>query len=241
MEHEERRETDALREMYAAVADRYDLLNNILSFNQAHGWRRFAAARTGLGPGGRALDVGCGTGRLTLELARRVGPDGAVVGVDFCPAMLERAREYVRRSPHGGSVRFVTGDADALPFADAGFDCAVMGFALRAVPDPERALAEMVRVVKPGGRVVNLELAKPVVPGFRRVYAAYLARLVPLVGRLGAGRAEPYAYLARSVREFMHQTDIRDLFLRLGLADVRYYELAGGIAAVHVGVRPRPV
>jgi demethylmenaquinone methyltransferase/2-methoxy-6-polyprenyl-1,4-benzoquinol methylase len=212
----------------------------VLSFKQANHWRRFAAESSGLAPGGRGLDVACGTGLLTLELARLAGSSGRVVGVDFCLEMLNRARKNVRRSPFRDIIRFELGNADALPFSDQSFDCVTMGFALRAVPDPERSIAELIRVVKPGGRVVTLELAKPSVPVFKEIYAVYLSRLVPLVGRLGVGRPGPYDFLARSVRAFRHQAEIRDLFVRAGLADVRYYELTGGIAAVHVGTRSLP-
>lgn len=232
---------EALRAMYGAIAHRYDLLNNVLSFNQANSWRRFAADRSGLGPGGCGLDVACGTGLLTLELARRVGRSGRVVGVDFCDAMLARARANAARTPFWDTVRFSSGEAGTLSFADRTFDCAAIGFALRVVPDVARVLGEMIRVVKPGGRVVSLELARPVVPGFKQVYWVYMQRMVPLMGRLGLGFEGPYDFLAGSAAGFLHQAEVRDLFLGFGLADVRYYELTGGVAAVHVGTRPRPV
>lgn len=231
---------EAVRSMYASVAHRYDLLNNIMSLNQANYWRRFAASRCGLRPGGCGLDVACGTGLLALELARLAGSGGRVVGVDFCAEMLDRAWNNAEGASSGDGVRFMPGDAADLPFADGVFDCATIGFALRVMPDIGRTISEMIRVVKPGGRVVNLDLAKPDLPIFKQVHSLYLSRLVPLMGRLGVGFKGPYDYLPHSLQHFPHQSEIRDLFLRLGLADVRYYELAGGVVAVQVGTRPRP-
>lgn len=231
---------EAVRAMFASIAHRYDLVNSVLSLNQDRYWRGCAAARCGLKPGDRALDVACGTGLLALELARIVGRKGRVVGVDFCPEMLARARENQERSPFGDVVELVAGEATDLPFPNHTFDAAAIGFALRTVPDLERTIAEMVRVVKPGGRVVSVELAKPDLPVLKQAYSLYLHRVVPLVGRLGVGFSGPYDYLSVSLEHFPHQAEIRDLFVRLGLVDAEYSELTGGITAVQVGTKARP-
>ncbi|MDI6709609.1 MAG: class I SAM-dependent methyltransferase [Bacillota bacterium] len=226
-----------VREVFATIAHRYDLLNTILSFNRDKAWRRFAVGRCGLRPGMQALDVACGTGMLSFELARAVGPGGRVVGIDFCPEMLERANANRGRHPFGGLVTFQQGNAIDLPFPDAAFDCATIGFALRNVPDVKKTIAEMARVVRPGGRVVSLEFGKPSLPVFKQAYYLYLNGLIPVLGRLGVGRKGPYNWLAQSQNSFMHQSAVRDLFADVGLADACYYELTGGIVAVHVGTR----
>lgn len=226
-----------VRGVFTAIARRYDMLNSILSFNRDKYWRRFAVARTGLQPGDRALDVCCGTGMLTLELARTVGPGGAVTGIDFCPEMLARARENIARAACGGAITLVEGNALNLPFDDDAFDCVTVGFALRNVADIPRALAEMRRVVRPGGRVVSLELAKPGAPVFKQLYYLYFEHLLPWLGSLGVGRSGPYQWLPESLRRYPHQRVVRDMFLQAGLKDAVYYELTGGIVAVHVGTK----
>ncbi|MGB9920397.1 MAG: demethylmenaquinone methyltransferase [Moorellales bacterium] len=226
-----------VRHLFDSIAHRYDLLNTLLTFNLDKHWRRFAAARTGLGPGGAALDVCCGTGMLALELARLVGPHGKVVGLDFSEAMLRVAEKRLARRKEGAVIRLVRGNAVALPFPDNTFDCATIGFALRNVPDVEKTLMEMRRVVRPGGKVVSLELAHPGVLGFRQAYQFYFYYLVPLLGRLGVGLKGPYSYLPNSVRRFPHQKEILTLFQALGLVDVRLFELTGGVVAVHVGTK----
>jgi len=231
---------EAVRAMFASIAHRYDLLNSVLSLNQDRYWRSCAAAACGLKPGDRALDVACGTGLLALELARLVGREGRVVGLDFCPEMLARARENLERTPLGEVVELAAGEATDLPFPDHSFDAAAIGFALRTVPDLEQTIAEMVRVVRPGGRVVSLELAKPELPVLKQAYSLYLHRVVPLIGRLGVGFSGPYDFLSASLEHFPHQAQIRDLFVRLGLVDAQYSKLTGGIVAVQAGTKPRP-
>ncbi len=226
-----------VREMFRAIARRYDLLNRLLSFGRDVGWRRFAARVARLSPGDEALDVATGTGDLALELARYVVPGGRVVGVDFVEEMLALARQKVARHPLGQACQFMAGDAMALPFPDGRFAAATIGFALRNVRDVAGCLAEMRRVVRPGGWVVSLELSKPVWPIFKQVYWLYFHRLVPVVGRLLQGVDGPYAYLPRSVERFPDQERLAEIMRQVGLKDVQYWNLTGGIAAVHVGRR----
>ncbi|EAX48363.1 ubiquinone/menaquinone biosynthesis methyltransferases [Thermosinus carboxydivorans Nor1] len=223
--------------VFSTIAHRYDLLNTALSFNQDKRWRRFAAAKTGLAPGGAALDVCCGTGMLALELAKLAGPAGRVVGLDFCENMLAQARENIGKTPYAATIELVQGNAMDLPFADNAFDCATIGFALRNVPDIERTVAEMRRVVRPGGTVVSLELAKPSAPVFKHLYYFYFEQVLPLLGKLGVGIDGPYRWLPESLRLFPHQREICALFARIGLKEACYYELTGGIVAVHVGIK----
>jgi demethylmenaquinone methyltransferase/2-methoxy-6-polyprenyl-1,4-benzoquinol methylase len=229
---------DYVHDLFESIAHRYDLLNTLLTFNRDKAWRRFAARQTGLKPGGQALDVCCGTGMLTLELARIAGPQGRVVGVDFSEAMLAVARKRISRREEGRIIELVRANAVDLPFGDNTFDCATIGFALRNVPSLEQTIREMKRVIKPGGNVVSLELAKPGTFGFKQLYQLYFYYLVPLLGYLGVGRLGPYSYLPASVKGFPHQRAILEVFREAGLVDVRLYELTGGVVAVHFGAKP---
>jgi demethylmenaquinone methyltransferase/2-methoxy-6-polyprenyl-1,4-benzoquinol methylase len=152
--------------------------------------------------------------------------------------MLTVAQVNLSGHPLKDRIELVQGNAIALPFSDNSFDCATIGFALRNVPDLVKALQEMIRVVKPGGRVVSLELAKPSWPVFKQIYWLYFDKLVPLMGKFRVGIEGPYSYLPNSVKLFPHQKEIASLFSRLGLQQVACYELTGGIVAVHVGIKP---
>ncbi|MGO0122237.1 demethylmenaquinone methyltransferase [Desulfothermobacter acidiphilus] len=237
VEEHQRKET-FIRNLFGRIAYRYDLLNTLLSFNRDKAWRRFAAKQCRLRPGGRGLDVCTGTAMLALEQARIVGFEGRVVGLDFCPEMLQVAKRNLGRSPYGRIVELVEGNAMALPFSDNVFDCATIGFALRNVPDLRQVLREMIRVVRPGGRVVSLELAKPSWPIFKQLYYLYFDRLVPLMGKLGVGIEGPYSYLPASLKTFPHQQELKRIFVDLGLEEVSCYELTGGVVAVHAGTKP---
>lgn len=230
-----RNKEEYVHAVFSSIAHRYDLLNTTLSFNRDKYWRKFTVEHSGLVPGGCGLDVCCGTGMLALEQARVVGLKGRVVGLDFCENMLARAVDNIKRTPYQGVIELIKGNAMELPFPDNTFDCATIGFALRNVPDIRKTIDEMRRVVKPGGRVLSLELAKPGAPVFKQLYYLYFNHMVPLLGRMGVGRNGPYSWLPNSLKIFPHQSEIRDLFTEVGLADARYYELTGGIVAVHMG------
>ncbi|MDO7785942.1 demethylmenaquinone methyltransferase [Desulforamulus aquiferis] len=223
--------------VFSSIAHRYDLLNTTLSFNRDKYWRRFAVEQTNIKSGAMALDVACGTGMLSIELAKIAFPTGRVIGLDFCENMLAKAVENIDKTKYKSSIELVQGNAMELPFEDNTFDCATIGFALRNVPDVEKCIDEMRRVVKPGGRVVSLELAKPSAPVFKQLYYLYFDRLVPLLGKMGVGKDGPYQWLPNSLKIFPHQSVVRDMFSRAGLKDAVYHELTGGIVAVHVGIK----
>ncbi len=225
--------------IFSSIAKKYDILNTVLSFNQDKYWRKFTVEQTGLKAGGSALDVCCGTGMISVELAKKVGCDGSVVGLDFCEDMLAIARENLTGSPYEGIIEYMQGNAMELPFPDNTFDCATIGFGLRNVPDREKTIREMTRVIKPGGRVVCLEFSKPTVPVFRQIYNFYFDKWVPFLGKLGVGIDGPYRYLHNSWKVFPHQEELRREFSLLGLQETTYYELTGGVVSVHVGIKPQ--
>src|SRR5215218_4938524 len=184
-----------VRAMFDRIARVYDLMNSVMTAGLHHRWRARAADLAAVGPGARALDVACGTGDLAIELARRVGPSGTVVGSDFSEAMLERARAK------SSGVRWEWANALELPYADGEFDAATVGFGARNFSDLDRGLAEMARVVRPGGRVVVLEITTPQRPPLSTFYRVWFDRIVPVLGRL-TGQADAYSYLPSSVRRF---------------------------------------
>jgi demethylmenaquinone methyltransferase/2-methoxy-6-polyprenyl-1,4-benzoquinol methylase len=177
---------DQVREMFERIAGLYDLMNTAMTAGLHHRWRARAADLAGVGPGARVLDVATGTGDLALELARRVDPGGEVIGVDFAEAMLARAREKAAAMGAGVRPRFELGDALSLPFEADSFDAAGAGFGVRNFSDLRRGLAEMARVVRPGGRVVVLEITTPMHAPLSHFYALWFDRLVPALGRLAA-------------------------------------------------------
>jgi demethylmenaquinone methyltransferase/2-methoxy-6-polyprenyl-1,4-benzoquinol methylase len=200
--------------MFDRIAGRYDLLNTLLSGGADAAWRRRAAAGTRLGRGGSALDVACGSGKLTLELRRLAGPTGRVVGLDFSSRMLEVARE---RSPDGVYVR---GDALALPFASSTFDAATIAFGLRNLADPERGLAELLRVLRPGGRAVVLEFVRPAPGAAGSAYRAYLKHGLPRIGGWVSGQPQAYRYLSDTVDSYRTAGELEALARAAGWRDV---------------------
>lgn len=222
-----------VRAMFDRIAGLYDRMNTVMTAGLHHQWRRRAADLAALSPGGRALDVATGTGDLALELAARVAPGGEVIGVDFSERMLELARV---KAPARSDVRlrFDTGNALALGYPDDEFDAATVGFGARNFSDLERGLAEMARVVRPGGRVVVLEITTPRRPPLSTFFSLWFDRIVPALGRMVDSQA--YTYLPSSVRRFPGPDELAAVMARCGLSQIRYVLTAGGIIALHVGV-----
>ncbi len=224
-----------VRAMFDRIAPIYDRMNSLMTLGRDAGWRRAAVAATGLRAGMSAVDVACGSGALTRELARAVGPSGAVTGVDQSTAMLARATE-ARASAGAADPRYVPGDALDLPLADGMADAATIAFGLRNVGDYRRALAELARVTRPGGRMVVLEIATPRSPMGRAVAAVWLRRIVPMLGwLLGAGAA--YRYLPDSVERYPSPTRIAELMRASGLEEVGWRRLGLGLVTLHAGSR----
>ncbi len=223
-----------VREMFGGIARRYDLMNTIMTGGLHHRWRRLAVAAAAPAPGDRALDVCSGTGDLAFALEGKVGPSGAVVGVDFSRRMLAVAKQKAHR--RGSGVEFQWGDATDLDFEDDSFDVVTVGFGVRNIPRLQRAFAEMARVTRPGGRVVCLEITRPERQPFRGFYGIWFDRLVPAVGRAVSRHGSAYAYLPQSVRRFPPAPELARVMEDAGLADVHYRLLAGGIIAIHRGL-----
>ncbi len=221
--------------MFDRIAGLYDRMNSVMTAGLHHQWRRRAADLAELSPGGRALDVATGTGDLALELAARVGAGGEVVGVDFAEKMLELARAKASARP-GLNVRFESGNALALDYADGEFAAATVGFGARNFSDLERGLAEMARVVRPGGRVVVLEITTPQHPPLSTFFELWFDHAIPALGRVVDSQA--YSYLPSSVRRFPGPDELAATMWRSGLREIRYVLTAGGIIALHVGVVP---
>ena len=219
--------------MFDGIAGVYDPMNLVISAFQEPRWRRRAVAMAQLRPGGRAIDVATGTGKVAADLQRRVQPGGEVLGVDISPGMIGVAQRRFKARP---GLTYVVGDALALPAPDASFDAATIAFGMRNLPDYRQGFAEMRRVVRPGGRVVCLEIARPR-SRLARILRAWFDGIVPLIGRL-AGQGGAYAYLVRSVRNYPAPEAIAGIMRDAGLVDVTWTGMSGGIVTLHVGTVP---
>ncbi len=224
----------AVERMFSAIAPRYDFLNRLLSAGRDRAWRREAVAATNLPDGGRLLDVCTGTADMALEAARQY-PDVQIVGVDFSRPMIALGAAKVERAKLGGRVSLHVAPAEALPFPDESFDAATVAFGLRNLPDRQRGLREMCRVVRPGGRAVVLEFTTP--PGrlFRCVYLWYFHQMLPWIGRVVSGHPSAYSYLPASVADFPSPEGLVSWMRDAGFFEVWYRLLTGGIVAIHVG------
>jgi demethylmenaquinone methyltransferase/2-methoxy-6-polyprenyl-1,4-benzoquinol methylase len=225
-----------VREMFATIAARYDFLNHLLSGNVDRRWRRQVAKtikENWPSDGGRILDIACGTGDLSLTLFETIG--ATVVGTDFCRPMLDIA---ARKAVAKEGVVFIEGDALRLPFRDQSFEAATIAFGLRNLASVDQGLKEMFRVLRHGGTIAVLEFSQPVVPGFSLLFRLYFTKLLPFVGGLISGSRRAYEYLPSSVSSFPEQQRLAALMRQAGFVEVRYENLTGGIAALHVGRRP---
>ncbi|HXH02962.1 MAG TPA: bifunctional demethylmenaquinone methyltransferase/2-methoxy-6-polyprenyl-1,4-benzoquinol methylase UbiE [Candidatus Competibacteraceae bacterium] len=224
-------------EVFHSVADKYDLMNDLMSIGVHRLWKRFTVGLANLRPGERVLDLAGGTGDLTARMAPLVGSRGLVVLSDINPSMLAEGRRRLIDAGLVGNIAYVLADAEQLPFPDNSFDCITIGFGLRNVTRKERALAAMYRALRPGGRLLVLEFSQPTAPGLKPLYDLYSFKVLPLMGKLVANDAASYQYLAESIRMHPDQETLKAMMEQAGFERCDYYNLTGGIVAVHRGYK----
>jgi len=233
----EAEKAERVRGVFDSVVTRYDLMNDLMSLGIHRLWKRFAVQLTGVRAGQRVLDLASGTGDLAARLAGLVGPEGTVVMSDINAAMLSRGRDRMLDDGRAGNVRYAQLDAEALPFPDGSFDCVTIGFGLRNVTHKERALAEMHRVLRPGGRALVLEFSHPTTAPLKAAYDLYSFQVLPRLGRLVASDEASYRYLAESIRMHPDQQTLKAMMEAAGFERCDVHNLTGGVVAVHRGFR----
>ena len=224
-------------QVFDSVADRYDVMNDLMSMGVHRLWKRFAVNAARLRPGERVLDLAGGTGDLSERMSPLVGGDGRVVLADINESMLANGRDRLADAGLLDNVDFVLADAQRLPFADDSFDCVTIAFGLRNVTDKARALAAIYRTLRAGGRLLVLEFSRPVTPGLKPAYELYSFAMLPLIGRLVAGDADSYRYLAESIRMHPDQRTLMAMMETAGFERCDYHNLSGGIVALHKGYK----
>ncbi|SFR59858.1 demethylmenaquinone methyltransferase [Marinobacter daqiaonensis] len=225
-------------EVFHSVASRYDLMNDLMSMGIHRLWKRFTIELSGVRPGHQVLDIAGGTGDLTMKFSDLVGPSGKVVLADINASMLQVGRDRLIDRGYAGNIEYVQADAERLPFPDNSFNAVSIAFGLRNVTDKDQALRDMTRVLRPGGKLMVLEFSKPTNPLLSKAYDAYSFNALPLMGRLFAGDSESYRYLAESIRMHPDQETLKGMMENAGLANCRYFNMTGGIVALHVGTKP---
>lgn len=226
-----------VRSMFDQIAPRYDLMNRLMTFGQDQGWRRYVVKQAAPPVGGKALDVATGTGDIAIELAKAVGPKGEVIASDFSLGMMLPGPGKAAKAGVSRVVKFMAADALRLPFPDDTFDCITTGFAMRNVVDIKGAFVEMRRVVKPGGRVVCLEVAKPKFVLFRVFHQLYFNQIVPFIGGIVGGAKEAYTYLPDSAKNFPPPEQLKTIMEQAGLQTVQFRRMSFGAVAVHTGLK----
>ena len=234
----ESQKAEKVAEVFHSVAAKYDLMNDVLSGGLHRLWKRFTIELSGVRPGNRVLDIAGGTGDLTRKFASIVGPTGEVVLADINDSMLKVGRDRLLDKGVAGNVQFVQADAEALPFPDNHFDVVTIAFGLRNVTRKENALRSMLRVLKPGGRLLVLEFSKPGNPLLAKAYDTYSFSFMPLAGKLITNDADSYRYLAESIRMHPDQETLKAMMVEAGFERVTYHNMTGGIVALHRGIKP---
>jgi len=236
-EFEETKKAEAVRIHFDRVAPKYDFMNSLLSFGIQHAWKRAAVRMLGISEGDTVLDVCGGTGDLAMLAARRTGPDGQVAIYDINYAMIQAGRHKIDPFPQYRHIGYVQGDAERIAFPDKTFDCAMVGFGIRNLTHLKQGFAEMIRVLKPGGRFLCLEFSRPTNPVFRSLYDFYSFNIMPVLGQMLVGSAESYACLPETIRMFPLPDELAALLEELGLHDVHWKAMTNGISVVHLGVK----
>ncbi len=228
---------DMVGAVFDSVADRYDVMNDLMSLGIHRFWKRYALGQSGVRYGQCVLDLAGGTGDLAAVLCERVGDTGTVVLSDINESMLSVGRDRMVDRGLVQNLEYTLADAEQLPFAPNSFDCVTMAFGLRNVTNKQRALESIYSVLKPGGRLLVLEFSKPILPLLSKVYDAYSFTALPMLGKLVANDAESYRYLAESIRKHPDQQTLKDMMSLAGFERCDYHNLTGGIVALHKGFR----
>ena len=236
-EVDKKEKADLVADVFHSVASRYDLMNDLMSGGIHRIWKRFTIELSGVRKGHAVLDIAGGTGDLAARFSRIVGESGRVVLADINDSMLRVGRDRLLDKGVQGNLQFVQGDAQYLPFPDHSFDCVTIAFGLRNVTDKALALRSMLRVLKPGGRLLVLEFSKPENQLLSKAYDTYSFRVLPFMGRLVANDSDSYQYLAESIRMHPDQETLRDMMEDAGFTRCEYHNMTGGIVALHKGVK----
>ena len=223
--------------VFDSVAQKYDVMNDLMSFGVHRLWKQYTINQSGVRHGQRVLDLAGGTGDLAAKMSERVGVDGSVILADINESMLAVGRDRMIDLGRIENIRYALANAEALPFADGSFDCITIAFGLRNVTDKQAALNSMFATLKPGGRALVLEFSKPVLPLLSKAYDAYSFTALPVMGRLVAGDAESYRYLAESIRQHPDQETLMGMMQTAGFERCDYHNLTGGIVALHKGFK----
>ncbi|MES1196374.1 MAG: bifunctional demethylmenaquinone methyltransferase/2-methoxy-6-polyprenyl-1,4-benzoquinol methylase UbiE [Steroidobacter sp.] len=226
-----------VRAVFDSVANKYDLMNDLMSGGAHRLWKHFTLSQTGLRPGQQALDVAGGTGDLAIGMAKQVGEKGLVIHTDVNEAMLSNGRDRLIDMGRVGNVQWSLANAECLPFADKSFNCITIGFGLRNVTDKSKALRSMFKALKPGGQLLVLEFSHPTAPGLKPAYDWYSFNVLPKMGKLVANDEASYRYLAESIRKFPDQETLLNMMREAGFEHCRYHNLTGGIVALHRGYK----
>ncbi|MBB3102890.1 bifunctional demethylmenaquinone methyltransferase/2-methoxy-6-polyprenyl-1,4-benzoquinol methylase UbiE [Azomonas macrocytogenes] len=234
----ESQKAQKVAEVFHSVAAKYDLMNDLMSAGIHRLWKRITIELSGARVGNRILDIAGGTGDLTRQFSRIVGPTGEVVLADINASMLEVGRDRLLDKGVSGNIRFVQADAEKLPFPDNHFDVVTIAFGLRNVTHKEDALRSMLRVLKPGGRLLVLEFSKPTNALLSRAYDVYSFNILPTMGKLITQDADSYRYLAESIRMHPDQETLKAMMSEAGFERVTYHNMTGGIVALHRGIKP---
>lgn len=224
--------------VFHSVAGKYDIMNDLMSMGVHRIWKRFTIELSAVRSGHKVLDIAGGTGDLTTRFSRLVGPEGTVVLADINDSMLKVGRDKLLDKGLANNIEYVQANAECLPFPDNTFDCITIAFGLRNVTNKDKALASMLRVLKPGGRLLVLEFSKTQNPTLTRIYDTYSFKLLPAIGKLVANDSESYQYLAESIRMHPDQETLENMMKDAGFVNTAYHNMTGGIVALHKGVKP---
>ena len=225
-------------DVFHSVASKYDIMNDLMSMGVHRIWKRLTIESSGVRPGYKVLDIAGGTGDLTMQFSKRVGEQGQVILADINSSMLNVGRDRLIDQGYGGNIQFVQANAETLPFPDNYFNCVSIAFGLRNVTDKNKAIRSMLRVLKPGGRLLILEFSKPNNELLSKVYDKYSFTALPLIGKLVTNDSESYKYLAESIRMHPDQETLKGMMESAGFVNCRFQNMTGGIVALHTGIKP---